>query len=263
MSTIVPSRQDGEALVFQGVEEDELLDVGEVVETNVVRGQGYNALVGLSVSDQSGTLEVLGAPEVTVDGVKQPGTFVTLTTLATEVISGQQVVNPDEEVRADYVKLRYTNGAAGQGLWDRSFRMVPIFGFKRVEIVNEGVGANVDVVGNGQVQTVEAITLLAAAAVFNGESKDNINYEAMSASLTVASTLGTTVTVRFQQRAIDSDTFRDTDVISGIAVPVGGALVNFDRVWSVSRRFGRIQVENTGVNPLTTAELVVMQKPIS
>lgn len=125
--------------------------------------------------------------------------------------------------------------------------------------------ANIAVDGNEQIQTVEAIGLLAGGAAFDGASKDNINHEAMSASLTVSSTLGTTVTVRFQQRATGADTFRDADVAS-FAVPAGGApgpLVNFDRVWSVTRRFGRIRVENTGANPLTTAELVVMQKPIS
>ncbi|MGI0149199.1 MAG: hypothetical protein ACREDF_06680, partial [Thermoplasmata archaeon] len=98
--------------------------------------------------------------------------------------------------------------------------------------------------------------------VFDGSEQDSIDHEAFSASLTVASTLGTTIVVRFQQRATGAATFRNADSIT-LPVPVGGALVNFDRVWSVSRRFVRIQVENTGANPLTTAELVVMQKPIS
>jgi hypothetical protein len=123
----------------------------------------------------------------------------------------------------------------------------------------------VTVIGNKQIQTVEAIPLLAAAASFDGSTQDSINFEAFSASLTVSSTLGTEVTVRFQQKATVPDTFRNTDVIV-IPVPAGGApgpLVNFDRVWSISREFVRIQVENTGVNPLVTAELVTMRKAIS
>lgn len=119
------------------------------------------------------------------------------------------------------------------------------------------------ITGNRQIQTVEALPLLAPAAVFDGASKDNIDYESMSASLTLASTLGTTVAIRFQQRATGADVFRSADVVVGVVVPVGGALVNFDRVWSISRQFGRVQVENTGVNALTTAELVVVQKAIS
>ncbi len=128
-----------------------------------------------------------------------------------------------------------------------------------------GVASNVSIVGNGQVQTVEALPLLAGGVSFDGGSKDNINFEAMSVSLTVSSTLGTTVVVKFQQRASGADTFRDADSIT-VPVPAGGApgpLVNFDRVWSVTRRFGRIRVENTGANPLTVAECVVVQKPIS
>lgn len=126
-----------------------------------------------------------------------------------------------------------------------------------------GAAVTATIVANQQVQTVEALPLLASLASFNGSEQDSINFEAFSASLTLASTLGTTVTIRFQERASGAATFRDADVISGLVIPVGGALINLDRVWSVTRRFVRIRVENTGANALTTAELVTMRKPIS
>lgn len=125
-----------------------------------------------------------------------------------------------------------------------------------------GIDTLSTVVANRQVQTVETIGLLAGGASFDGVSADMTDHEAFSASLTVASTVGTTVILRFQQRATGAATFRNADSIT-IPVPVGGALVNFDRAWSITREFVRIRIENTGANPLTTAELVTTKKPIS
>jgi hypothetical protein len=126
-----------------------------------------------------------------------------------------------------------------------------------------GSGASVTVVGNQQIQVVEAIPLLAGGATFISSNRDCLNYEAFSASITLGSTLGTTVTIRFTQGDTILAIFREADVIAGLVIPVGGALVNFDRVWSVTRRIVRVHVENTGANALTTAECVTMQKPIS
>jgi hypothetical protein len=199
---------------------------------------------------------------------RSTGAFTEDQTIASVVdpVSGFSVAEIIAPVTKRFIRVHVTPDAIPPGLgadFEAGIYFQPRASGPVVSSAAGGGGAVVNVSGNQQIQTIEAITLLAAAATFNGGQKDNINYESLSASLTLASAAGTTVTIRFQQRASGALTFRDTDVIVGVAIPAGGALVNFDRVWSITRRFGRIQVENTGANALTTAELVVVQKPIS
>lgn len=300
LPTMVASRQRAEPMPLAGLPVSGLLAAAASVETRPARATGTDAVVGLVVSDVAGTVHVLGAPAVVRGNRTRPGTFVRMAgpfPTSADPETGRQVAIVDEQVRADFVKIRYVNGAAKQGAFELSFSLIPIYPYKRVvlesgdidigaveikdqdsdlraDVTPVGGGLNglvvtgppgglgSDILGNRQVQTVEAIGLLAALATFDGSTQDSIDHEAFSASLTVASALGTTVVIRFQQRAAAPDTFRTADEMT-LAVPAGGALVNFDRVWSVTRQFVRAQVENTGANPLTVAELVTMRKPVS
>jgi hypothetical protein len=242
--------------------------VGAVSFTSDSRnGQGHAAVHAAVSNNTVGELQIFQAWRA--DG---PFVLTHKVTTALEAVSGLHTAEIIAPVSRRFVRVTFIPAAAPPGLgaaFEIGFYFEPradsgseaIAGGAAVDIIPD----QVTVIGNKQIQTVEALPLLASSASFDGGEKDNIDFEAMSVSLTVSSTLGTTINVKFQQRASGADTFRDTDVIA-VAVPAGGApgpLVNFDRVWSISRRFGRIRVENTGANVLVTAECIVVQKAIS
>jgi hypothetical protein len=72
--------------------------------------------------------------------------------------------------------------------------------------------------------------------------------------------VGTTVNVNLQHRHA-SGVWRTVDSIP--LVVAAGAEVEFNRVWSVTRRYNRIQLVNTTANALAETELVTMQKPMA
>lgn len=235
--------------------------VGAASFTSAIRdGKGHAEYHVGVVNDTAFTLQIQHAWLST-------GQFTEDQTIASvaDPVTGKQVAEIIAPVTKRFIKVVVTAPAPGLGANFEAgiyFQPRASGGVIASGGGGGGVAASVTVIGNQQVQTVEALPLLAGGASFDGVEKDNLNFEAMSASLTLASGAGTTIVVKFQQSATSGGTKRDADSIT-LAIPAGGALVNFDRVWSATRRFGRIRVENTGAGALTTAELVVMQKPIS
>lgn len=138
MSVVLPSvvqtRQKGERFLFKTLPVTGLLPAAGNVLSNVIRSNGYVAVVGLFVSNVAGTLVIQGAPEIFRGGRRAPGTFVPLETIATAALGGFQVAEVDFQVRADYVRLSYTNGPANQSLFQPGVQLVPIYAWKQVSI---------------------------------------------------------------------------------------------------------------------------------
>ena len=129
--------------------------------------------------------------------------------------------------------------------------------------VTSGVGGGgvSTTVGNRQIQNIETETPLAAGSTFNGGERDCLDYEGFSASVHLkGGAVGTTVNVNLQHRHA-SGVWRTVDSIP--LVVAAGAEVEFNRVWSVTRRYNRIQLVNTTANALAETELVTMQKPMA
>jgi len=236
--------------------------VGAASFTSGIRdGQGHSSIHASVTNNTTGSLQVLMAWRST-------GPFVQVyqKDTAADPVTGlftAEIVCP---VLRRFVKVVFTPPAglgAGFELGSYFLPRADSPCFEASGGSDPVIIADVSVTGNKQIQTVEAIPLLAGGASFNGSEQDSINHESFSASLTVAAGPGaTTIKIIFQERASGAATFRDADSFT-TAVPGSGALVNFNRVWSVTRQFVRVRVENTGANALTTAELVTMRKPIS
>jgi hypothetical protein len=162
--TAVPSRQRTEALritlTAKGV-----LGGGESVESRPVRSAGYNAVVGMVVSDVPGTVLVQGAPEVRVGARRRPGTFVTIATIPTTPQSGVQAALVDEEVRGDFIRVVYVNGPALQTDFQFSVYLVPVFAFKTVTSGGTGPGGSIVIAGEDSLGAPVVITVTPAGAI--------------------------------------------------------------------------------------------------
>jgi hypothetical protein len=117
-----------------------LLGAAGAVQSRAVRAAGYNSVVGLVVSDVPGTVTIMAAPETRRGGRRAPGTFVPIAVIPTAALGGVQAAQIDEEVRGDYIRVDYANGASPQTVFQFSVYLVPVFCFKRVELAG-GEGA--------------------------------------------------------------------------------------------------------------------------
>lgn len=136
---VIQSRQRSEDLRLQ-LPRTGLVGVSDTVASNAVRAQGYNAVVGLVLSDVAFTVEIQGASGIrrTIKGREVPGEWTTLESIASAASGARQRVVLDHEVRADYIRIRLVNGATGEAFLEHGVRLIPIFSFKRVEVVSGG-----------------------------------------------------------------------------------------------------------------------------
>lgn len=142
------------------------------------------------------------------------------------------------------------------------WRPVSVDASGAINVVGGGGGGGGPITANTQVQTIETVAALGASATFTGTEHNNINYEAMGASVyLMGGASPTTVTIIFQQSQAAAGTKRPADQIT-IAV-AAGADVYFDRIWHVTRQYGQMELVNNTANALAATELIVMRKPIS
>lgn len=96
---------------------DVALGASAALTSGVLRSEGYDAVVGLAVSDQAGQLRVLQAGETTDQaGNLIPDTFVQTNLIPSivDAFSGKNVVQLNTSVIGEYIKLVYENGGVAQ-----------------------------------------------------------------------------------------------------------------------------------------------------
>jgi hypothetical protein len=147
----IPSRQRGEELKVP-TPVTGLLAASATANSNAVRATGYNAVVGLLLSDAAFTVNIQGASGIrkAIRPREIPGEWTTLETIASSTSGGRQRVVLDHEVRADYIRIQVVNGGVTQTFFERGVRLIPIFSFKQVEVVpstSGGSSSGVPVVG--------------------------------------------------------------------------------------------------------------------
>lgn len=262
LQTAVASRQNADRLPF--TLPPGLLGPSQQIESNETRSVGYDAIVGLSVANVSGTLVILGAPGVKQGDRTVPGTYVTLFTIASEAIDGSQVCIAEHPVKAEFIKLRYTNGATKQTRFEPAFHLVPIYSFKEVD-ADLVIGDTVEISGYTQVQNIETVEPLVAGASFTGAARDMLKYESfgISAYVDAKPAAAPNVTVIVENSSDGGTTWREVDSVTLTGGGAAGATDKLNRVYSVTRRHYRARlVNNDAVNALDVTELVTMQKPV-
>jgi len=148
--TAVPSRQKPERIPLDfGVVS--LLKPAGVVTSRSRRAHGYDAIVGLVSGTAAFTVEILGAPGVPnrSGGLEQPGTYVLLETIASaaDAESGRQVALIDRQVRSPFVRARVTAGAAKVEQIQNTIELIPIYAWRRVDLVADEVVISVATIG--------------------------------------------------------------------------------------------------------------------
>lgn len=266
--TAVPSRQRTEGtritLPVRGI-----LGGGESAESRPVRAAGYNAVVGIVVSDAPGTVTILAAPERRAGTRSRPGTFIPIKTIPTTLQGGVQAAQVDEEVRGDFVKVLYTNGATKQADFQFSVYLVPIFCFKRVDATVTNGAANpvpvsgtIVVSGQPQIQAVETTTPLAGGATFTGAAQDCINFESFGISVFISRLAAdTNIDVIVENSSDGGVTFRQVDIVNLPVTPANPTRI-LNRVYSVTRQRYRVKLVNNTANALAATECISMRKPV-
>jgi hypothetical protein len=256
----VPSRQRTEpariTLPLSG-----LLGAAGAVQSRAVRAAGYNSVVGLVVSDVPGTVTIMAAPETRRGGRRAPGTFVPIATIPTVALGGVQAAQIDEEVRGDYIRVDYVNGAAAQTVFQFSAYLVPVFCFKRVEVVNGDIDVTAAPIGTPRVSStsqslaVGALSLTSAVALAKKPRWVSISFDAvLPGAQTVTITLDSALGAAF-------DVVVESVMIPPAATPAAqGYLFEFPPEFLLAAGDQiNVALTNTGA-PAVTASAVIMQE---
>jgi hypothetical protein len=256
----VPSRQRGEALGL-ALHVSGLVGASQTVASNAVRAQGYNAVVGLILSDVAFTIEIQGASAIRKAGRQVPGEWTTLESIASAASGARQRVALDHEVRADYIRIRLVNGASNESFLQHGVRLIPIFSFKRVEVVSGDIDVTAAPIGTptpttgSQSLALAALSLTSTPAVAKKARWVSIAFSAVLPALQTV-----TITLDSASGAAFDVPLESVNILPAASVAAQGYFFEFppEMLLAAGDQI-RVELTNTGA-PAVTASAVIMME---